>query len=302
MKRLISLFLFVASLALATIACRSSPTPTPTEAPTEAPTGQPTEVVTEVLTATPAEEATPSLGDTWTRPADGMVMVYVPAGEFEMGSTGGDDDEQPVHTVALDGFWIDRTEVTKAQYEQCVAAGACTPCYGDSAYYDYPAIYVTWYQAETYCGWAGGRLPTEAEWEYAARGPEGRVFPWGDEFDGTRLNFCDANCERDWADETVDDGYAETAPVGSYPAGASWCGAQDMAGNVWEWVADSYASDYYDRSPSRNPTGPSPWEYRVLRGGSWGFDPYYVRGANRDCFVPSNTYGHVGLRCAMSSE
>ena len=259
-------------------------------------------MVTEVLTATPAEEATLSLGDTWTRPADGMVMVYVPAGEFEMGSIGGDDDEQPVHTVALDGFWIDRTEVTKAQYEQCVAAGACTPCYGDSAYDDYPAIYVTWYQAETYCGWAGGRLPTEAEWEYAARGPEARVFPWGDEFDGTRLNFCDANCERDWADETVDDGYAETAPVGSYPAGASWCGAQDMAGNVWEWVADSYASDYYGRSPSQNPTGPSSWEYRGLRGGSWGFDPYYVRGANRDCFVPSNTYGHIGLRCAMSSE
>jgi formylglycine-generating enzyme required for sulfatase activity len=125
LKRLISLFLFVASLALATIACRSSPTPT--EAPTEAPTDQPTEVVTEVLTATPAEEATPSLGDTWTRPADGMVMVYVPAGEFEMGSTGGDDDEQPVHTVALDGFWIDRTEVTKAQYEQCMAAGATRP-------------------------------------------------------------------------------------------------------------------------------------------------------------------------------
>ena len=199
MKRLISLFLFVASLAFATIACRSSPTPTPTptEAPTEAPTDQPTEVVTEVLTATPAEEATPSLGDTWTRPADGMVMVYVPAGEFKMGSIGGDDDEQPVHTVALDGFWIDRTEVTKAQYEQCVAAGACTPCYGDSPYDDYPAIYVTWYQAGTYCGWAGGRLPTEAEWEYAARGPEARVFPWGDEFDGTRLNFCDANCERD---------------------------------------------------------------------------------------------------------
>ena len=311
MKRLIPLLLFTALLAFAMIACR--PGPAPTEIPTDAPTEQPTAVPTKVPTATPAEELTPSLGDTWTRPADGMVMVYVPAGEFEMGSTEGDDDEQPVHTVALDGFWIDQTEVTNAQYEQCVVAGACSPrpfsgsgrrvlYYGDSAYDDYPAIYATWYQAQTYCRWAVGRLPTEAEWEYAARGPEGRVFPWGDEFDGTRLNYCDANCERAWADETVDDGYAGTAPVGSFPAGASWCGAQDLAGNVWEWVADSYASDYYDRSPSRNPTGLSSWEYRVLRGGSWGFDAYYVRGANRDCFIPSNTYGHVGLRCAMSSE
>ena len=307
MEKLISLFLF---LAFAMTACRLGPTPA--ETPTEVPTGQPMEVP-QVPTATPVEEPTPSLGDTWTRPADGMVMVYVPAGEFEMGSTEGDDDEQPVHTVALDGFWIDRTEVTNAQYEQCVAAGDCDPrsfsgsdtrgwTYGDGAADDHPAIYVTWYQAETYCRWVGGRLPTEAEWEYAARGPEGRVFPWGDDFDGAQLNYCDANCEREWADEVVDDGYAETAPVGSFPAGASWCEALDLAGNVWEWVADSYAGNYYERSPSRNPTGPSSWECRVLRGGSWGFDPYYVRAANRDCFVPSNTYGHIGFRCARDTE
>jgi formylglycine-generating enzyme required for sulfatase activity len=316
-RKLILPLLFVALLVLLTSGCGPSPTFDPTR---EVPTARPTAIATRAPTAAATEEpisreppADASVGDTWTRPADGAAVVYVPAGEFKMGSTRGDDDEQPVHTVALDSFWIDRTEVTNAQYEQCVAAGACRPRpsrgsdthawhYGDSAYDDYPAIYVTWYQAETYCGWVRGRLPTEAEWEYAARGPEGRMFPWGDEFDGTRLNYCDSNCERDWADETTDDGYAKTAPVGSFPAGASWCEALDMAGNVWEWVADWYASDYYARSPSQNPTGPTSGEYRVLHSGSWGFDPYYVRSANRDVFIPSNTYGHIGFRCAMSSE
>nr|NIN64075.1 SUMF1/EgtB/PvdO family nonheme iron enzyme [Anaerolineae bacterium] len=291
------------------------------------------EVPTEAPTATPAEEPTPSLGDIWTRPADGMVMVYVPAGEFEMGSDDdevdyalqlcndyfGDcerewfEDEQPVHIVALDGFWIDRTEVTNGQYRRCVEAGACDPpaesgssthdsYYGHSAYDDYPVIYVSWHQAAAYCAWAGARLPTEAEWEYAARGPQGRVFPWGDEFDGTRLNYCDANCEEDWADETVDDGYADTALVGSFPAGASWCDVQDLAGNVWEWVADWRDSDYYDRSPSQNPTGPSSGEYKVLRGGSWNSVPHHVRSANRLGHDPDCTINLVGFRCARGSE
>ena len=188
------------------------------------------------------------------------------------------EDELPAHTVALDGLWIDRTEVTNAKYRRCVEAGACDPpansgshthgrYYDDSAYGDYPVVYVDWYQAVDYCAWAGGRLPTEAEWEYAARGSEGRMFPWGDAFDGTRLNYCDAKCEFGYADEMVDDGYADTAPVGRFPAGASWCGVQDLAGNVREWVADWYG----DYSPRRqvNPTGPSSGTGRVLRGGAW---------------------------------
>jgi len=226
-----------------------------------------TPAATAILSPTPIPA--PVLGDTWLRPADGMVMVYVPAGEFQMGSTEAEvdaalelcnqyyrgcerrwfEDERPIHPVALDGFWIDQTEVTNAQYARCVAAGACDPpaesgsssrdsYYGNSAYEDYPVIWVSWDDAVDYCAWAGGRLPTEAEWEYAARGPEGRTFPWGDGFDGTRLNYCDANCELDWSDGAVDDGYADTAPVGSYPAGASWVGALDLAGNVWEWVVD----------------------------------------------------------------
>ncbi len=285
------------------------------------PTEMSTVVLAEAVTTEPSEEPTLAgppvdayLGQTWTRPTDGMVMLYVPGGDFDMGSTAGDDDEQPVHTVTLDGFWVDRNEVTNTQYEQCVADGVCNSraCSkldtynldnGDAAYGSFPAICVNWYQAETYCSWVGVRLPTEAEWEYAARGPMSWVFPWGDEFDGTRLNFCDESCERNWVDLTADDGYVEMAPVGSYPAGASWCGALDMAGNVWEWVADWYASDYYGRSPSQNPMGSPFGEGRVLRGGSWGFDPFFVRSANRDTFLlPSNTYGQIGLRCASGSE
>ena len=289
----------------------------PTEVPIERPTEMPTEVATatppkqpikapiEAPTEAPIEEPALSLGDTWTRPADQMVMVYVPAGEFEMGNSAeGYDGEQPVHTVALDGFWIDRTEVTNGQYRRCVEAGACDEpgCWDGSLLNDpdQPVVCVDWYQAQAYCEWAWARLPMEAEWEYAARGSEGRVFPWGDEFDGTRLNYCDANCEQDWADETVDDGYAVTAPVRSYPGGASWCNALDMAGNVWEWVADWYGA--YPSGRQVNPTGPSSGESRVLRGGSWDNDLSLVRGAMRVWYHPGDTNSGRGFRCARGSE
>jgi len=288
-------------------------TATPTNALTKIPPTEPPSTPTMAPTATPLSSAPPvSIGQvvTQTRPADEMVMVYVPAGEFEMGSTAGNSDEQPVHTVALDAFWIDRIEVTNAQYQRCVTAGACDPpvesgsstrdsYYGDSDYDDYPVIQVSWHQARTYCAWAGGRLPTEAEWEYAARGPEGWVFPWGNEFDGTRLNYCDVNCTLDWADETVDDGYADTTPVGNYPGGASWCGALDMAGNVWEWVADLYGD--YPSGRQVNPTGPSSGEYRGLRGGSLNNDTNSVRCSNRRRNAPTYRFSIVGFRCSNDS-
>ncbi|MDY6877877.1 MAG: SUMF1/EgtB/PvdO family nonheme iron enzyme [Chloroflexota bacterium] len=253
-----------------------------------------------------------SVGDTWSRPADEMVMVYVPGGEFEMGGTEW-GNEQPVHTVALDSFWIDQTEVTNEQYQQCVEAGVCdSPArsgsatrgsyYDDSAYDDHPVIWVDWQQAGSYCEWAGARLPTEAEWEYAARGPEGRLFPWGDEFDGARLNYCDTQCNNFWADEAVGDGYADTAPVGSFPRGASWCGALDMAGNVLEWVADWYE---YEESPPRqqvNPTGPSSGEARIMRGGSWDSPDIAVRSAFRYWEHPNTPYYSLGFRCAGDSQ
>jgi formylglycine-generating enzyme required for sulfatase activity/tRNA A-37 threonylcarbamoyl transferase component Bud32 len=239
-----------------------------------------------------------SAGDTWTRPADGMVMVYVPGGEFEMGSTEGDENEQPVHIVALDGFWIDQTEVTNAQYQSCVDAGGCEPpserrsptrpeYYGNSVYDDYPVIQASWYQARTYCESVGARLPTEAEWEYAARGSDSLVYPWGDSPPSDALANCCYNV-------------GDTTRVGSYPDGTGWCGALDMAGNVWEWVADWYGEYPSERQVS--PAGPSSGKLRVLRGGSWGYGQDFARCAYRHSDHPDDFGGHVGFRCARGSE
>ena len=300
-------------------------TPQPTEySATTGPAATPTPVLPTQPPDTVGPLAEASLGDTRTRPADGMVMVYVPAGEFQMGSTDAEVDaalglcnqylsacyrawfeaERPAHMVALDGFWIDRTEVTNAQYARCVADGDCEESeYADDSHFngaDYPVVGVDWYNAAAYCQWAGARLPTEAEWEYAARGPERRTFPWGDTFDGTRLNFCDANCEHVWRAAEYDDGYAYTAPVGSYPAGASWCGALDMAGNVWEWVADWYGD--YPSGRQINPAGPSSGQAHVIRGGSWLDLPSLTRSANRFRIIPVDARYYEGFRCAGGSQ
>jgi len=266
--------------------------------PTFAP--QPTEMPTPACPPTGA-----NIGDTWTRPADGMVMVYVPAGEFLMGSSEADgqadDDEKPQHTVYLDGYWIDRTEVTNAQYRKCVEARACREpqCWDDEELNapDQPVVCVNWDDAREYAAWAGGRLPTEAEWEKAARGIDGRIYPWGDEFDGTRVNYCDRNCYGDYKDTGADDGYAVTAPVGSYLSGASPYGALDMAGNVGEWVTDWYGEEYYARSPARNPQGPDAGHYRVLRGGGFFGKGGGVRCAARVMNVPRSMWiGLIGFR------
>ena len=231
-------------------------------------------------------------------------MVYAPAGEFHMGSVGEAVDEQPLHSVALDGFWIDQTEVTNAQYGRCAEAGVCAPpaksnsdthdaYYGNSAYDDYPVMYVSWHQASAYCAWAGARLPTEAEWEYAARGGDGSTHPWGDSApDCTRANYGgkDGKCVKD------------TISVGSYPAGASWCGALDMAGNVWEWVADWYQGDYYASSPPSNPPGPDGGKYKVARGGSWLNHWHSIHVANRNIYFPGIQDDVLGFRCALSGE
>ncbi len=239
-----------------------------------------------------------------------MEMVYVPAGEFLMGSPDGegDYDEHPQHTVYLDAFWIDKTEVTNAMYQKCVDAGTCRPNkYNYSVFNnpDQPVVGVSWYDAKAYCEWAGKRLPMEAEWEKAARGTDGRIYPWGNEWDvhtTKRLNFADKNTDFAWSDEEADDGYQNTALVGSYPAGASPYGALDMAGNVWEWVANWYDSDYYVRSPKRNPTGPDSGDARVLRGGSWGFDQINVRTAHRSRNLPDGRSPSVGFRCVAPSS
>jgi formylglycine-generating enzyme required for sulfatase activity len=264
----------------------------------------------------PFPTAAPAPSATWTRPADGMVMLHVPGGAFDMGSSEAEIeaasaqceaaqvgahcerrsyDESPVHAVTLDSFWLDRTEVTNAQYALCVEAGACRPSrLADNATYngdDYPVAGIPWQDAADYCAWAGARLPTEAEWEYAARGTERRIYPWGDAFDCAGGNFEDGftGC---------DDGHTHTAPVGNFPTGVSWCGALDMAGNVWEWVADWYGD--YASAPGLNPTGPATGDLKVLRGGSWGYDPDGVRAAYRYPVPPEADYLGVGLRCAVS--
>jgi formylglycine-generating enzyme required for sulfatase activity len=268
-------------------------------------------------------------GDAWIRPSDGMQLVYVPSGQFKMGSDEEDidfalqlcseyiddcqrgwyEDQQPSHIVSLDGFWIDKYEVTNAQYQKCVEASVChapitcnwgEPTYGEGDNIDHPVVCVNWQGAHDYCQWAGGRLPTEAEWEYAARGPDANLFPWGDTFDGSLANSCDVNCTFDWKFSGYDDGYEQTAPVGSYPDGISWCGAEDMAGNVWEWVSDWYDSNYYSVSPAANPGGPNSGEHRVARGGSWR------DGSNGELHlaamrfypgIPSLRVSTVGFRC-----
>ncbi|MDM8530005.1 SUMF1/EgtB/PvdO family nonheme iron enzyme [Anaerolineales bacterium HSG25] len=238
-------------------------------------------------------------------------IVLIPPGEFSMGSDSGDRDKQPIHTVYLDTYYIDKYEVTNAQYANCVTAGSCTPpsqtssytrdsYYGNPIYNNYPVIYVNWEQATNYCSWAGKRLPTEAEWEKAARGTGARTYPWGNDFDGSRLNFCDKNCPWHWANQDYNDGYADTAPVGSYPTGVSPYQAHDMAGNVWEWVQDCYNDSYYGNSPTNNPVNASCSNLHVLRGGSWDNNDNVVRSIDRSWFSPANTNNNVGFRCALS--
>jgi len=235
-----------------------------------------------------------------------MALIYVPAGEFPMGSVVGASDEKPVHSVYLDAYYIDKYEVTNAQYLKCVVAGACqAAAYATDNQLNQdqqPVVGVAWDDAKTYCQWAGARLPTEAEWENAARGTDGRIYPWGNVLDDSKLNFCDHNCEFDWKDAAADDGYERTAPVGSYPAGASPYGALDMAGNVWEWTADWYAPEYYGRSPGRNPPGPDSGELRVLRGGAWLSDAYGIRAAYRNEYDPTSRYYAIGFRCAAAGS
>jgi formylglycine-generating enzyme required for sulfatase activity len=306
-------FLLVAALLSAVVGCANDGTlPEVATVPVKQSPLKPT------VEATP----TPSLGDARTRSIDGMPMVFVPTGEFQMGSDEGEVDyalelckqydtncrrnyfsvEQPPHTVVLDAFWIDKTEVTNSQYAACQAAGACDEldCQVEAQEKssERPVVCVIWDQAAAYCAWAGARLPTEAEWEYAARGAEGRRYPWGDEFDGTLLNYCDANCTLRKRDEAFDDGYARTAPVGSYPAGASWVGALDMAGNVWELVADWNAP--YSPERQVNPAGPDSGQRRVARGGSWHTSPDHARSALRTHVGPDQSVDHAGFRCVQA--
>lgn len=279
---------------------------------------------------------TNQLGDTHLREKDGMVMVFVPGGEFQMGSTkemvfaakdlcnesyGLDGnpavctyqsfaDEYPDHSVTLSDFWLDQTEVSNGQYRMCVEAGACQPPlelgsfsrenYFDAAEFNqHPVINLTQAMAADYCSWIGGQLPTEAEWAYAARGPEGFIFPWGNDFDPARLNYCDASCAG-ISDPDYDDGYPDTAPVGSFPDGASWVGALDMAGNVREWVSDYYG--YFSLEAEVDPQGPEEGDAKVSRGGSWYDSIFNLRSNNRGSNALDYYRHKLGFRCVMDSS
>jgi len=220
-------------------------------------------------------------------------------------------NEMSAHPVVLDAFWIDRTEVTNGQYQRCVEEKACSPpsddssftretYFSDPAYSDYPVIWITRDQAVTYCSWAGGRLPTEAEWEYAARGPDNLTFPWGEEFEPSRVNYCDASCAYGVVDASYDDGYPETAPVGSFPTGVSWNGAMDMAGNVREWVADWFS--YYSHDAQENPRGPDEGQSHIPKGGCWLDTPDDLRSSNRGENTPDYTRHKVGFRCVTDLD
>ncbi len=213
------------------------------------------------------------------------------------------EDETPIHEVYLDAYYIDRYEVTVAAYAECVAAGACEPAgdwdgcnQGRPGYENHPINCVSWEDAVAYCTFRGKRLPTEAEWEKASRGTDGRKYPWGNQMpDCSRANYIDSY-------NTGGPCVGETMPVGSYPDGVSPYGIHDMAGNVWEWVNDYYGFGYYSISPDRNPTGPSSGLARVIRGGSFDDYPSYVRSPNRDSFNPSSRPDDFGFRCALSDE
>jgi formylglycine-generating enzyme required for sulfatase activity len=242
----------------------------------------------------------PAGGAIRLREKDGMQEVYIPAGDFLMGASTQDDqamdDQFPQHTVNLDGFWIDQHEVTNAQYALCVAAGACsTPqvlgsetretYYDDPGYAKYPVILISWYQAKAYCEWVEGGLPTEAQWEKAARSTDGRSYPWGNEKPVVdQLNYAHI--------------VGDTSEVCHYPLGNTPYGLCDMAGNVWEYANDWYAADYYDGSPSENPKGPTTGDSKVIRGGSCFTDIYLVSTTARNSSNPNiGYYDDLGFRC-----
>lgn len=307
MKKLFPILLAVAFLSAA---CGGGAKPTAIALPTAAPTATPIPLNP---TAEPVDADTAG-GTERVSSADGMVQVFIPAGTFQMGGldTEAASDEKPVHRVEMKGYWIDKVEVTNAMFLLCIQAGICNPpqnitsetrqsYFNNPEFNDFPVVNVTWDAAKIYCEWAGRHLPTEAEWEYAARGNTINTFPWGDQKpDSTRANFNYM--------------FGDTSRVGSYTAGASPFGVLDMSGNVYEWTKDFYDAEYYASGSANNPTGPVARETyfkRVLRGGSFADSESEIRVSNR-ASVMGPDYGaelgsaeylgefspRIGFRCA----
>ncbi|WP_447975219.1 formylglycine-generating enzyme family protein [Nitrospira sp. Kam-Ns4a] len=264
---------------------------------------------------------------------DEAPMVLIPAGPFLRGSPAGqgDPDEQPQRTIELDAFYLDQHEVTNRRYQAFLKATGhrvpehcCDPGYNlwqgteiAPALLDHPVVNVDWFDAEAFCRWAGKRLPTEAEWEKAARGADGRLYPWGNEWDRTRANGVAYWAEKDfatpeeakawWADSGAEiierrgiHGLL-TLPVTALEAGATPTGILHLAGNVWEWVADWYDPAAYAAAPAKNPKGPAAGEYKVTRGGSWLNHRHFLRTTARDGSRPLMRNHGTGFRCAKDA-
>jgi formylglycine-generating enzyme required for sulfatase activity len=267
----------------------------------------------------------------FTTAAAGSVAIdwiSIPAGNFTMGSTASDPnyqaDELPQHTVYLDAYQISKYEITNSQYKAFMDAGG----YSNSAYWttdgwtwrttnsitepycwtsgeynsgpafpNHPVVGVSWYEAYAFCNWAGGTLPTEAQWEKAARGTDARYYPWGSTWDASKCNSYYS---------TAPDTFAYSSPVGFFTAGASYYGVYDMAGNVWEWCNDWYGSAYYsDPGANNNPPGPATGSYRVVRGGSFGVSERFCRSANRNNnngFRPAILKVMAGVCCRQAQQ
>lgn len=290
-------------MSVVLIACVGpTPSPTPTVEPTATPIGPSPSTLVRMTTEQPP--ACRSIGQTWVSPGDGVTLVCVPAGTFEMGSST-HEVAQPRHEVRLRAFWIDRTELTNANYAVCVTAGWCSArptqagstgvaskthatYYYDSAFADYPVLIYTSEEAAAYCSCMGRRLPTEAEWEYAAGGPDGRSYPWGETLDCDHASFL--SCTTD------------TTAVDVPLAGASAFGALNMAGNVTEWVNDVWAEGYDPASPVQDPTGPASGPYRTRRGGGWSSLARDLLVTARLSGNPAHYFdGQMGFRCAAAS-
>ena len=230
-----------------------------------------------------------------------VEMVELKGGCFKMGSESGASAEKPIHEVCLKPFKMDKYEVNQSAFQTTMEHN---PSRFKAA--DQPVESVTWHEAEEHCKKSGKRLPTEAEWEYAARGGTDTAYYWGDTFDATQSNFCDSTCSLNIRNRGLSDGFPNTAPVGSFPANPF--GLHDMAGNVHEWVADWFEERYYFSSPKDNPKGPvrtNPTDRRgggnrkVLRGGAWETSALSHRSATRKSFQTDYRIEGIGFRCAF---
>jgi Uncharacterized conserved protein len=266
------------------------PTITPTPAPTNTP--KPT------YTPTPAAPA----GATKISPLDNMTIIYIPPGNFLMGTSNDAKvikvEEQPQRTIFLDGYWIDKVPVTNGMYHRCLDAGKCNGLVTTTNYHEifinpnftnHPVVYVNWNDAVKYCAWVGGSLPTEAQWEKAARGTDGRIYPWGNTPPNSKL----ANYHNYLGMTTI---------VGSFPAGASPYGLLDMAGNVREWIKDWYSDYYFHDATASNPTGPAKGVNHTLKGGGWRDPDVYLRSASRLNHVANSPGEDRGFRCVRSGN